>query len=71
MIPGSISAHQQSPSQPFFNFMKSVTSRNLCNLHRHDLRKLVQAQGQLWATNQTIRLRIGTNAESRTLNLHV
>ena len=32
---------------------------------------LVQPQGELWATNQTIRQRICTNSESGTLNLHV
>jgi hypothetical protein len=45
MIPSSIGAHEQPPSEPFFNFMKPITSRNLCNLHRHDMRKLMQAQG--------------------------
>jgi hypothetical protein len=71
MIPGSIGAHQQPSSQPFFNFMQSVAGRNLCDLHRHDMRELVQTEGQRWATNQTVRQCFCTNAESRTFNLHV
>jgi hypothetical protein len=54
MIPGSIGAHEQPPSKSFCNFMKSVASRNLCNLHRHNMRKLVQAQDQGRASSQTI-----------------
>ena len=47
MIPGAIGAHEQPPGESFFNFMKAVTRRNLCYLHRHNMGELVQAQGEL------------------------
>jgi hypothetical protein len=43
---GSVSSHQQPSSQTFFNTVKAITSGNLSDLHRHDLRELIQPQGQ-------------------------
>lgn len=71
MISRTVRAHQQPASEALFNFMKAVASSNLCDLHGHDLRELLQPQGQAGATKQALGQYIGIDAESGTANLHV